>query len=114
MLTFYEELRKRIKTPGKQYNKNNHIQQETKKKINNFKNNYKTEKESYSNLNKINNNIKKSNSFYISKKIQELKNIQNIKNLKKENNLEFNKKYHIFFKIFIIILGLSHCQKKLI
>ena len=94
MLTFYEELRKRIKTPGKQFNKNNHIQQETKKKINNFKNNYKTEKESYSNLNKINNNIKKSNSFYISKKIQELKNIQNIKNLKKENNLEFNKKYH--------------------
>ena len=90
-MLFYEEIRNKMKCSNKSSNKNNITQKNIKKKPSFFNNN-KTEKEPFSNKNNIN-NIKKSNSFFISKKLQELKNAPNYIGIKKENKIENNKKY---------------------
>ena len=94
MMLFYEEIRNKIKNSNKSTIKNgNNAQKVTKRKSFAFNHNNK-EKETNlsSNLSKLN-NIKKSNSFFLSKKLQELKKIQNIINLKKNGKIENNKKY---------------------
>ena len=90
-MLFYEEIRNKMKCSNKSSNKNNITQKNIKKKPSFFNNN-KTEKEPFSNKNNIN-NIKKSNSFFMSKKLQELKNAPNYIGIKKENKIENNKKY---------------------
>ena len=88
-MLFYEEIRDKMKCSNKSSNKNSITQKNKKKPL--FFNNNKTEKEAFSNKNNIN-NIKKSNSFFISKKLQELKNAPNSIGIKKENKIENNKK----------------------
>lgn len=94
MMLFYEEIRNKIKNSNKSTIKSgNNANKVTKRKSFIF-NHINKEKETNlsSNINKLI-NMKKSNSFFLSKKLQELKKIQNIINLKKNSKVESNKKY---------------------
>ena len=94
MMLFYEEIRNKIKNSNKSTIKNgNNDHKSTKRKSFVFNHNNKEKESSLSsNLNKLN-NMKKSNSFFLSKKLQELNKIQNIINLKKNGKIENNKKH---------------------
>jgi len=97
MMLFYEEVRNKLKNqskPNKSYHNQNFI---NNKKI--HFNNYKTNKEY--NLNSQNiNNIKKSKSFFLSKKFQELQYIPNFDNNIKNINKKQNKKFSYIFQNF--------------
>ena len=94
MMLYYEEIRNKMKYSNKAIN-NNNVTQKITSKMPFYIGKDKAEKESYINKKYNINNIKKSSSFFISKKIQELKNNQNLINFKKEHKIENTKNIKI-------------------
>ena len=91
-MLFYEEIRNKIR------NSSNSSKNKNRNKININNQFYskknKSKKISYINTNSKNiTKMKKANSFFISKKIQELKNLSNIIKMKNQNILENNLKH---------------------
>ena len=86
------KIRNKMKYSNKAIN-NNNLTQKITSKMPFYIGKDKNVKDSHINKNNNINNIKKSTSFYISKRIQELKNNQNLINFKKEHKIENTKKH---------------------